>query len=56
MILETVASLYMMARCDEGLNDYSEVECPLVRRPFQTALRNGLNDVTLERKNIGSGS
>lgn len=37
VILETLASLYMMARCDEGLNDYGEVECPLVRRRLQTA-------------------
>lgn len=36
VILETLASLYMMARCHEGLNYYSEVECPLVRRHLQT--------------------
>lgn len=51
VILETLASLDMMARCD----DYSEVECPLVRRCLQTVLGNGLDNVTSERNNIGSG-
>lgn len=37
MVLETLPSLCMMARCDQGLNDYSEVGCPLVRRHLQTA-------------------
>lgn len=35
---------------------YSEIECPLIRKHLQTALGNGLNNVTFEKNNIGSGS
>lgn len=56
VILETLASLYTMARCNEELNNYNKVECPLVRRRLQTAVGNGLNNVTWERNDIGSGS
>lgn len=43
----------MMARCDEGLNGFCEVKCPLVARGLQIALGNVLHNVIFERLIVG---